>query len=261
MKKTVLLLLMALLTVQAIHAQFNYEKKVRYGLFNHLGLGLSAGTDGIGIDVASPVTSFVALRAGVSVWPKVSYKTNIDIHDANPELTDNVDVKGTMNMFNFKALADIYPFRNSSFHITGGVFIGNDDVVNAKNTSMFIKNPKKYGKLGLKLGDRRITTDGNGYLHADVTANQVKPYLGIGFGRAVPTKSRVSVSCDFGVQFWGTPRLGAMTVDDWGEETYHKFTYKELDEYDDEDLKDAMKTGEKIHVFPVLNIRISGRIF
>jgi hypothetical protein len=52
-----------------------------------------------------------------------------------------------------------------------------------------------------------------------------------------------------------------MTIDDWNDKVYHKFSYKDLDEDDDEDLKDALKTIEKITVYPVLNIRISGRIF
>ena len=115
--------------------------------------------------------------------------------------------------------------------------------------------------VGIKLGDRRITTDKNGYISADVKVNSVKPYVGFGFGRAVPRKSRVSVSCDLGVKFWGSPRLGTMVEDDWGNTYYHKFKSKELDDKDDQDLKDAMETMEKITVYPVLNIRICGRIF
>ena len=139
--------------------------------------------------------------------------------------------------------------------------MGNDDVVNATNTSMVITDPSKYGKLGLKLGDYRVTTDEKGYAHADVKVNSFKPYLGIGFGRAIPQKNRVSVACDLGVQFWGKPGLGAKTKDDWGDESYHKFKSSELDEYDDPDLKDGLELAEKIVVFPVISIRISGRIF
>ena len=261
MKRLSLLLLTVLLCTQAMQAQYKYEKTVEYGIFNHLGIGASVGTDGIGFDLAAPVASFAALRAGVSFWPKIKYSTNIDIRDTNPAITDEVDIEGKLNVMNFKVLADIYPFKGSSFHLTGGVFIGDEDIVKVSNTSMFIKDPTKYGKLGLKLGDRRITTDENGYITADVTVDKVKPYVGIGFGRAVPTKSRFSVSCDLGVQFWGKPRAGAMTKNDWGEESYHKFSYTELGEYDDEDLKDGMKTAEKITIFPVLNIRLNGRIF
>ncbi len=262
MKRLSLLLLTVLLCTQAMQAQYKYEKTVEYGIFNHLGIGASVGTDGIGFDLAAPVASFAALRAGVSFWPKISYEGDIDIDTSKESyIADNVNLKGTVNVFNFKLLADLYPFKGSSLHLTGGVFIGNDDIINVSNTTMIIKDPTKYGKVGIKLGDRRITTDQNGYITADVTVDKVKPYVGIGFGRAVPTKSRLSVSCDLGVQFWGKPRAGAMTKNEWDDETYHKFSYTELDEYDDEDLKDGMKTAEKITIFPVLSIRLNGRIF
>ena len=256
MKKLCLFILAAFAAAHDISAQDDFE----YGLLNHLGAGVSIGTDGIGVDVATPLTSFLALRAGISFFPKVTYEDNIKLTEKNPSIADNVDIEGKLNYFDLRLLADIYPFRRSGFHFTAGVLFGKEDLISAENTSMFITDPSKYGKLGLKLGDYRITTDRNGYAHADVKVNSVKPYLGIGFGRAVP-KKRVSVSCDLGVQLWGTPQLGAMTKDDWDEESYHKFKYTELDEYDDEDLKDGLETASKIKVWPVINIRINGRIF
>ena len=247
-----------MLLAQPVHAQ----NEIEYGIFDHLGAGVSLGTDGIGLDVAAPLTDYVAFRAGVSFMPKIKIKKkDIHIKDDNATLTDHVDVEGKMNIFDFKLLADFYPFKSSSFHITAGAFIGSEDAAHVVNTSMFIKDPEKYGKVALVLGDYHVTTDEDGYAHLDLKVNSFKPYLGFGFGRAVPRKSRVSVSCDFGVKFWGTPKLGAMTIDDWNDKVYHKFSYKDLDEDDDEDLKDALKTIEKITVYPVLNIRISGRIF
>ena len=270
MKRMIPFLLIVLLSMQTVNAQRPSQRQSQknstydndsYGLFNHVGLGVSLGTDGIGIDLAAPVTDYASLRAGVSFWPKLSYKTDIDLNDNNSLVEPNIDVEGKLNVFDFKLLADAYPFKGSSFHVTAGVFFGKKELVSVNNTSPVIKDPAKYGKLGVKLGDYRISTDKNGNIQADVAVNTVKPYLGIGFGRAVPKKSRVSVSCDFGVQFWGCPRLGAMTKDDWGNETYHKFKSSDLDEYDDEDLKDGLELAEKFKVFPVLNIRINGRIF
>ena len=247
-----------MLLSQPVHAQ----NQIEYGIFDHLGAGLSVGTDGIGIDVATPLTDYVAFRTGVSFVPKIKIKkNNIHIKDDNATLEDHVDVEGKLNIFDFKLLADFYPFKSSSFHITAGAFIGSEDAAHAVNTSMFIKDPEKYGKVALVLGDYHVTTDENGYANLDLKVNGFKPYVGFGFGRAVPRKSRVSVSCDFGVKFWGSPKLGAMTINDWNEKVYHKFSYKDLDEDDDEDLKDALEIMEKVIVYPVLNVRISGRIF
>lgn len=238
----------------------------QFGIFDHLGMGVSLGTDGIGIDVAAPITDYAALRAGVSFFPKIKHVVkDVDIDDDNGTLTPTVDIEGKLNIFDFKVLADFYPFKNSSFHLTAGAFLGNEAIVKATNTTMFIKQPEKYGKVGLVLGDYRLTTDANGYANIDFTVSKFKPYLGFGFGRAIPKNSRVSVSCDFGVQFWGAPRLAAdakhKDAFDSDPLEYHKFKYTELDDNDDEDLKDALKTAEKIKVYPVLNIRISGRIF
>lgn len=237
------------------------QKGTTYGVFDHLGAGVSVGTDGIGIDAATTLTAYAALRAGVSFWPAIKYDRNIKLNSNDPVLTDDVDIQAKSNIFDVKLLADFYPIKKSSFHITVGAFIGNGDIATVTNTSMFIKDPKKYGKLGLKMGDYRLTSDKNGYAYADVKVNSFKPYVGIGFGRAVPKKSRVSVSFDLGVKFWGKPGLGADTKDDWGNEFYHKFTYSDLNEDDYEDVRDAFEIAEKVIVFPVLNIRINGRIF
>ena len=258
MKRIIPLMVMALLSVQTVSAQKDSED---FGLFDHVGIGVSLGTYGLGFDLAAPVTDYAALRAGVSFIPTISYKDDVNINDSNPLINSNIDIEGKLNTFDIKLLADAYPFKGSAFHFTAGVFFGKKELISVNNTSPIINDPSKYGKLGVKLGDYRISTDKNGNIQADVAINKVKPYLGLGFGRAVPKKSRVSVSCDLGVMFWGCPRLGAMTKDDWGNETYHKFKSSELDEYDDEDLKDGLETAEKIKVYPVLNIRISGRIF
>lgn len=259
MKKLLLLGIIALGNIGVSNAQ---SEDLKLGIFDHVSVGASVGIlDGIGFDLAAPVTDYAALRAGVAFWPKVSYKTDIDINDNNPLIAESVDLEAKLNRFDFKVLADVYPFKGSSFHLTAGAFFGDGKLATATNTSMFIKDPRKYGKLGLKLGDYRITTDENGYISADAKVNKVKPYVGLGFGRAVPKKHRLCVSCDFGVQFWGEPQLGAMTKDDWGNENYHRFKSTDLDEYDDEDLKDALETAEKFTVCPVLSIRISGRIF
>ena len=231
------------------------------GVFNHLGAGVSVGTDGIGVDFATPITSYAAIRAGVSFWPKIGVSKSIHIKDNNPTIADEVTLEGKPNIFDFKLLADYYPSSKSSFHITAGMFIGSDAFITATNTTMFIKDPSKYGKLGLLVGDYRILTDENGNISAEAKHNKLKPYLGIGFGRAVPTKSRISVSCDFGVQFWGKSAVYAWTKNDWGDKIYHKFSVDDLDQYDDKNIKDALEFIDKISVFPVLNIRINGRIF
>jgi hypothetical protein len=267
MKKLLLLCAMATFGLSQASAQLDDED---YGFFNRVSAGVSVGTDGIGFQVAAPMTYHFAVRAGFSFMPGFKYTTSLNLghDDIGAFKTDKVELEGKLKMSNFSLLFDYYPFTGSSFRVTAGAYICNGEPVSVTNTNDFI-NPAYAGKAGINLSRSGSTmqekyvliTDASGNVKADLKVNSFKPYLGFGFGRAVPRKSRVSVSCDFGVKFWGTPKLGAMTIDDWNDKVYHKFSYKDLDEDDDEDLKDALKTIEKITVYPVLNIRISGRIF
>lgn len=247
--KTILLFLMLFMSADMKAQSYN------------IGIGASVGTDGLGADVAALITDYAAVRAGISIWPKIGVKTNVHINDNNPLIADEVTLEGKPSIFDFKVLADFYPINSSSFHITAGVFIGSSKFLTVTNTTMFIKDPQKYGKVGLTVGDYRLATDENGYIKAEVKSNSVKPYLGVGFGRAVPRKSRVSVSFDLGVQLWGKPASYAWTKNDWDEREYHEIKYSDLDEYDDKHIKDALDFIEKIRVFPVLNVRLSGRLF
>jgi hypothetical protein len=97
--------------------------------------------------------------------------------------------------------------------------------------------------------------------------NAFKPYVGIGFGRAV-TKHRVGVQFDLGVQFWGRPGIFA----DVKYFDYDKGDFVIRNERlergrittsnsDYQDLDEAIRIMEKVCVCPVLKIRVNGRIF
>lgn len=259
-----------------------------FGYFNHLSAGVSLGTDGIGIELAAPITYDFAVRMGYSLMPKFKYSKGLDLGLSDQDkddmnrgtykgafLSPEVDLEGKLNMGDFKLLVDWYPFKSSSFHATAGFFIGRSTVVEVTNKRAFIK--QGYD-AGIELGDasadvnhgmNRYTlkpfTDGS--LKIEAKANAFKPYLGVGFGRVVP-KGRIGVQCDFGVQFWGKPEVyGNMEYIDQSsgkaEPRYEKIDKNRIisQNKDYKDLKDAIKTIEKIRVYPVLNIRINGRLF
>lgn len=256
MKKLFLLVVAALFGWQTTQAQ----EEVEYGLFNHLGVGVSLGTDGIGFDVAAPITEWAAIRAGMSIFPSIKYDDDVNIRSNSKSFTKkDVNIEGKLNMKDFKLLFDFYPIKSSGFHLTAGAFIGSKKIINAYNTEEFLARDE-WGVSGIMIGDNRVTSDKNGNCEANIEVAGFKPYIGFGFGRAVPN-SRFTVSCDFGVKFWGKPCVGAMVSDDFGNRSYKKIHYKDLNDDDDEDLRDGFKTAEKITVFPVLNIRLTGRIF
>jgi hypothetical protein len=259
-----------------------------FGYFNHLSGGIVLGTEGIGIEVAAPLTYNFAVRMGYSFMPKFKYSKGLDLGLSDQDKADmakgtykgaflspEVDLEGKLNMGDFKLLVDWYPFRSSSFHATAGFFIGSGTVVEVTNKKLFIKDGYD---AGIELGDASanvnygmsrytLKPDENGNLKVEAKVNSFKPYLGVGFGRAVP-KGRIGVQFDLGVQFWGKPEVhGNMEYIEQSTgqvvTRYEKINKSRIisENKDYQDLKDAIKTIEKIRVYPVLNIRINGRIF
>lgn len=269
-KLTFLLFAAALAAAGGVRAQAvpqpvdNYLEASDSYLFTHLGAGLSLGTDGIGLELATPVTPYLGLRAGVNFFPSFTLKFhNVDY--ARNGKNGEGDVRAKFKKVDGKVLLDIYPFGHKvSFHVTAGAFFGNDELVklnfaedpNAPLDGGIIPkqdNPNKY----------IVEPDEEGIIRMKVMTKAVKPYVGIGFGRMVPkANKRIGVSCDIGVQFHGTPTVKAyapevgryleISSQDFGNDFSEGFRH---------DVDKALDAISKVKVWPVLNIRLTGRIF
>jgi len=266
MKKTSKLFTTGLLSIAlALFSLSAQAQETEYGLFDHLGVGISAGTDGLGFDLAAPITDWVAVRAGMSITSFIKYKKNdVKIDSKSSTIKDKVDVEGKLNTNDFKVLFDFYPAKSSSFHLTAGAFLGSKKAVKIYTTEPLVSDPKDYGTAGIVLGDHRFTSGKDGKVEANVEVAGFRPYVGFGFGRAIPKKSRVSLSCDFGVKIWGKPEVWAWertpgtTVND---PDWMRYTKLEKSDIDNDRGEDAYDIIEKISVYPVISIRLSGRIF
>ncbi len=136
-----------------------------HNIFQHLDLSVSAGTTGIGIDLASPVGEYFQLRAGFDYMPRFTAKMKFDVmigdqparqYDANGnriettfdrmkemlynfngvEVDDHVDMLGKPTMNNFKLLFDVFPLKNNKhWHFTAGFYWGPSKFAEAVNTS------------------------------------------------------------------------------------------------------------------------------
>jgi len=273
MKKLLFICVLVTCGLSQVFAQLDDDD---YGFFNHMSLGVSAGTDGIGIQVAAPLTYHFAVRAGYNFMPRFKYNKSIDL-GSNPAFINpngqNVDLEGKINMGDFNILFDWYPFKSSTFRLTAGAYIGKEKLISVNNTSAFVKQDY-WGTAGIELGTTEsvystytILSDEQGNVQADLKVNSFKPYIGIGFGRAVP-KKRIGMQFDLGVQIWGTPEV-------WTKIQYFDYNQgKYVNEYkrvgqnritnpdkDYQDVRDAVKTIGKIGVYPVLTFRLNGRIF
>ena len=270
MRKLFLVTVMAVLGLEMTQAQLKEED---YKLFNHVSVGVSGGTDGIGFQVAAPLGNLVTMRVGYSFTPAFKYNKTIDVGSDPAFITSDLDIEGKLKMNQFSLLFDYYPFTHSSFRLTAGAYIGNNKVINVRNKNMFVE-ASQWGSAGLQLASGggvydkyTILTDKEGNIKADLKVNTFRPYIGVGFGRSVPRK-RIGLSVDLGVQIWGTPKvLTNLMYFDGNEgdfvtrnEDINKNKITRTDK-DYKKIKDAVKTIHKIGVYPVLTFRVNGRLF
>ena len=225
----------------------NAQDKVdEFGIFDHLSAGVTFGTTGLGIDVAAPVTEYIQIRAGYNFFGGIKHKEDVD-YRAKGQPTKKTEVEGKLELGTAKLLVDIFPFPKSMFRFTTGFFIGSEEVVKAENTIPVTAFDEGEGLL---IGDYIVGFDKDGIAKASVKVNKFRPYLGIGVGRSVP-RGRFGVSGDLGVMFWGKPKL------------YEKQTGKDIEVTKSDLGSDSDKYFDimsKITVWPVLTIRLTGRI-
>lgn len=308
-------------------------------MFNHLDLGVTLGTTGIGLDAAMPVGDYVKLRTGFEVMPRFNYDMNFGVESFDGtgtsidqstfnrmadvlygltgfKVDQNVTMKGKPTMWNFKFMVDVYPFKNNKhWHFTAGFHWGPSKIAEAVNAqedspSLFAvgmynhiydvayadwvldiptplietettgavymdpsmeKTILSMGRMGIPIGKySHEMTDAQGNIHkkgetyymqpnensmvsVDARTNSFKPYLGVGYeGRLIKGNDNYKIGFDAGLMFWGgTPSI--ITHD--GTDLVH----------DVEDINgkvgDYVKLIKGVKVFPVLNLRITRRIF
>ncbi len=255
--KKILLIAIACMAAVAAQAQLSL------GIFNHLGVGVGVGTTGINVDVAMPITRFVAVRAGVNVMPqfKVSSDLDIETEAGNYNLSSygynipsEIEIEGKPTMTTGKLLFDIYPFPVGGFFVSFGAYFGGSKVIKAYNKEDgVLKDVVTWNKdnpndrIGATLGDYFLTPDANGNVNAAIKVNGFRPYAGIGFGRAIP-KHRLGFQMELGCQFWGSPKV------------YCNDQILEEDKVGDGE-GGVIKFISKVTVYPTLTFRLTGRIF
>ena len=186
-------------------------------MFNHLSLGIGGGTDGLGLQLAAPLGSHVDLIAGYGLGlGLIQVQAGQISVPEKPAIKDSpnrsVPLKLGFGMNEGRLLFNIYPGK-SGFHFTVGAYMGSSHVLNAKLTGL----PDVYNTAGKPVGDYVVKAN-NGQLDLALCANgigahafAVKPYVGIGYGRAIPNKA-VSFSVDLGAQYQGKPTVWAKGV-------------------------------------------------
>ena len=248
MKRQMIALGMLLLLICGGH---RVMAQADYGYFNSLGLGLSVSTVGVGLEVSTPIGNYLALRGGVSFMPKftVTDEVNADLKgvpQGYPQSAE-VELEGSTKRTTGELLLNLYPFRSNDFFVAAGASFGGDKFVQITGHSDELRQLiAAGGSAGLQIGDVSIPVDQNGNVSGGLKVSAVRPYVGLGYGRAVPSK-RINFMLDAGVQLHGTPEV----YSDFGQ-------VDQLMAEVDNDFTDIIN---KLKVYPVIRFRICGKLF
>lgn len=247
-------------------AQSDYKR----GIFNHVGLNVGAGTEGIGVGVAAPVTNFLEVEAGVNIMPsfKLSGDLDVDVNISSLPQVPNVQypheatihAEGSFDRTTFNVKANLYPFGGGTkFFIAAGLSIGGEKIAEVSGSCDELRDfsqslPTQELKdqfrqaVSANLAGYNLQFDENYNVQGDIRCKKVRPYLGLGFGRLVP-KNRLGMRLELGCQFMDKLKV------------YQNDTEidvnKALEDAGEDDLSKFVKD---LKVYPVLKFSLTGRI-
>ena len=155
----------ALTTAQAQESNQTESWFKQNKVFQNLDVSVTAGTTGIGLDVASKIGDYVQLRAGYEFMPRFKKSIYFPVevggqpakqYDANGnriesrfdrlskmltdltgfEVDDEIEMVGKATINNFKFLVDVFPFKNNKhWHFTAGFYWGPSQFGYAENST------------------------------------------------------------------------------------------------------------------------------
>lgn len=160
--KKIVLTILVFCAVINVMAQKTLSQDNNY--FSHIDISATLGTTGIGVDLATPIGSYVQMRAGFSFMPRVELSSNFRVQVGDSldskwdkkgnrvetkfdklsgylkdfvgfDVDDEVKMLYKPTYYNFKLLFDIFPFRDKRWHFTAGFFAGPSEIVRAYNTT------------------------------------------------------------------------------------------------------------------------------
>ena len=141
--------------------------------------------------------------------------------------TDQVRQKANFNYLleNGDLFLDIHPFKNWFKICVGGSY----NFQHRTLVGLSLQDTVYAGEDGDDpddLGDFILYPDDLGFVNIDFLWNNINPYVGLGFSRAVP-KKRVGFSVDFGVNY-----IGKITIEaeDSGMLVYDDYQSRSLEE-------------------------------
>lgn len=236
LKKLFLAAMASVLVSTGMQAQVeNFE------IFRHVGGNLNVGTEGIGFDVATPVTDYLEVSAGMSFMP--GFKVDGDVNVKPIRITDvttipmesvNIEGKFARTTANFKV--SCYPFgTQNALFVAAGFSFGGKKIAKLKGHSEDVKN---------FMADPQYPADVKNQVYAEIDKYDVRfNENGDLLGDVRVNGFRVELGCQF---------MGHMKV-------YQDDQELNIDDLRDKATDDLSKLIDKWTVYPVFKLAVTGR--
>lgn len=126
----------------------------------HLDLSVTAGSTGLGFELAMPIGEYLGVRAGGTFMPKVVVPLTfaVQLGEGNQmtadgeetrfqrmahmlegfvgqKVDDKIEMEASPTMNQGKLLLDVHPFRNKNWHFTTGFYVGKSKIAQCVNKS------------------------------------------------------------------------------------------------------------------------------
>lgn len=227
--------------------------------FSNLGIALNAGTSGYGFSLATPIAKHFNLRGGYVFSPhsfKYTYDDfgTISVPSYGSVAVPDLDLTANLETGNAHIMVDWVPFKKGTgaFFVTAGVFMGNSKIICLDGqfdmSTPEMQTLKQYGMLHeveVEVGDQIIRIDDSGHVDAALKVNSVRPYIGLGWGRAIP-KHRFGFRFEMGVSMLGKTKI---------------FSDNLVNTNSSGELSDINKFLNKVTVLPHISFALTYRIF
>lgn len=194
-------------------------------------LGVKAGTLGAGLDLTIGLAPVVNLRLGIQGF---SYSRTFS--------EQGIPYDGKAELRSAWVLLDLHPGGKGTRVSVGGVYSRNKLTGTSPTTGTVTVNGVAYPVAAV------------GTIDGEATANDVCPYLGLGWGNAVRPGSAVRVAFDVGVYYQGSPKV-SLTAHPTNPALVPPVFFADLE-------KERQKTENdvsKYKLYPVVNLGLSYR--
>lgn len=192
----------------------NDKKDYEYGVFSHFGAQIGLGTEGFTGGFGTTITPFFELGINVNYMPAINVSSNVKVVNSNylgsGTVSDlgKVKISGDLGRLTFDAKLNVYPFGpGTTFFVAGGVSVGGKRLLTLSGHSdeveaLFDQYGDQIGDVAIVINESELSLSKTGDVEGDIRVNNVRPYVGLGFGRLVPKKG-IGVRLEAGVQFTG----------------------------------------------------------